>query len=106
MFYRVAPEIGHPICASTTNYLSIGFAKRSSVRRDRHGAVHRPEHGTARRNPRLTPLAQLAHRCRNGPAEPARGRAPRTLLASPGLVSTVLASTSTVGRVRITARQG
>ena len=28
LFYRFAPQIGHPICASTsTNYLSIGFAK-------------------------------------------------------------------------------
>ena len=27
-----SPEIGHPICASTsTNYLSIGFAKRARV---------------------------------------------------------------------------
>ena len=36
--FRFAPEIGHPICASTsTNYLSIGFAKRSrrpAARRD------------------------------------------------------------------------
>jgi len=32
MFHRFAPEIGHPICASTgTNYLSIGFAKRAGV---------------------------------------------------------------------------
>ena len=31
MFYRFAPEIGHPICASSTNYLSIGFAKRARV---------------------------------------------------------------------------
>ena len=32
MFYRFAPEIGHPICAATsTNYLSIGIAKRARV---------------------------------------------------------------------------
>ena len=32
MFFRFAPEIVHPICASTsTNYLSIGFAKRALV---------------------------------------------------------------------------
>ena len=32
MFYRFAPEIEHPIWASTsTNYLSIGIAKRARV---------------------------------------------------------------------------
>ena len=32
MFFRFAPEIGHPLFASTgTNYLSIGFAKRLRV---------------------------------------------------------------------------
>jgi len=30
--FRFAPEIGHPICASTrTNYLAIGIAKRARV---------------------------------------------------------------------------
>jgi len=32
MFSASLPEIGHPICASTsTNYLSIGFADRARV---------------------------------------------------------------------------
>jgi hypothetical protein len=39
LFYRFAPQIGHPICASTsTNYLSIGFAE--------HPRGHGPQQGT------------------------------------------------------------
>src|SRR5262245_7132457 len=45
MFYRFAPEIGHPICASTsTNYLSIGFAKRLRAQGPQHGATLGADH--------------------------------------------------------------
>jgi len=45
MFFRFAPEIVHPICASTsTNYLSIGFAKRLRGRGPQQGATLGADH--------------------------------------------------------------
>ena len=45
MFYRFAPEIGHPICASTsTNYLSIGFAKGLRGQGPQQGATLGADH--------------------------------------------------------------
>src|SRR6516165_10343955 len=70
MFYRFAPEIGHPICTSTsTNYLSIGFAKRLRG--------HGPQQGA-------TPGA--AHPVWGTSAEfPCRAAARRTRLRAEGL---------------------
>jgi len=40
-----SPEIGHPICASTsTNYLSIGFAKRLRAQGPQQGATLGADH--------------------------------------------------------------